>query len=268
MPEGGEVKIVGEGLAALVSGKEISSITPISGRYLKNPIEGLRSEPYLWPQKVVGVGVKGKLVYWILENNTFILNTLAMTGGWSADQKKHSRVKFDFEDGTTVFFNDVRNFGTLKIIEGKKRFLDKLSSLGPDMLSEDINDDDFKSRLLLQMDKTLPEVLMNQSIICGVGNYVKAEALYRARLSPHRTVFSLNDDDFSLLNRSIKEVLRAAYKDQGASIRDYKTVDGKEGAASLSFMVYGRKKDPTGNNVIRETTRDGRATHWCPEVQI
>lgn len=268
MPEGAEVKVMGEGLARLVSGKEISSITPLSGRYLKKSIEGLRFEHHAWPQAVAGVGVKGKLIYWILENNSFILNTLGMTGSWSSDQKKHSRVKFDFEDGTSVFFNDIRNFGTLKIVEGKKNFLKKLESIGPDMLSEEVDDETFKCRLLLQMEKTLPEVLMNQSIISGVGNYVKAEALYRSQLSPHRTVFTLNDDDFSRLNSCIKEVLRAAYRDQGASIRDYRTVDGEAGSATLSFKAYGMKSDPEGRKIIRETTLDGRTTHWCPEVQV
>ena len=267
MPEGAEVKIIGEGLSKIVGGKELLRITPLSGRYIKKPVDGYDPNPVLWPQRVAGVGVKGKMLYWIFDNGMSLINTLGMTGGWSAEPKAHSRVRFEFDDGTVVHFNDARNFGTLKFIQGKSSLLSKLNSLGPDMLSEDIDDETFKSRLVMYPDKTLPEVLMSQNVISGVGNYVKAESLYRAGLSPHRTVFSMKDEDYENLNRSIKEVLRAAYVDRGASIRDYVQVDGQRGEATLEFKVYGCKSDPLGNPVIREETADGRVTHWCPSVQ-
>lgn len=265
MPEGSEVKIIGEGLAKSVGRRTLTNVEVLSGRYIKNQIDGLLEASL--PAAVLGVGVKGKLIFFMLENDSFVLNTLGMTGSWSQKETKHARIKLEFDTGLPVYFLDSRNFGTLKFIRGRNNFLEKLDSLGPDMLSEDVSVSLFQERLLKYPDKTLPEVLMNQSVICGVGNYVKAEALWRARLSPHRKVESLSNSDFVNLNDSIKEVLRLAYKSRGASIRDYKDPNGDDGDATLDFAVYGLKKDPMGNKIIKEDTMDGRTTHWAPDWQ-
>lgn len=268
MPEGAEVKIIGEGLAKFAGGKEISSIIPVSGRYTKNPVPGLVDTLFKSPQKVVGIGVKGKLIYWILENNSFIFNTLGMTGSWSFSVKSSTRVRIDFDDGTSAFFNDPRNFGTLKIVHGKSAFLQKIDSLGPDMLSEEVSDELFSFCVRTQKSKAICEALMNQSVVSGVGNYVKAESLYRAKISPHRACSSLSDAELSALNFSIKEVLGLAYQNNGATLRNYKNTSEKDGEATRIFLVYGKKTDLFGNKVIKEETSDGRTTHWVPQVQV
>ena len=264
MPEGPEVKIIGEGLTKNVSSRKITNVTPLSGRYTKKDISGLE---YFKPSRVLGVGVKGKLIFWIFDNNMFMLNTLGMTGRWSQTRTKHARVRFDFETGDSVYFIDTRNFGTLKFVTGKLSLLKKLKTLGPDMLSEDVSDEDFCFALDKKPHWTLAKAIMTQSIICGVGNYVKAEALYRAKLSPHRLVGSLSCDDLRELNHAIKTVLRQAYNSKGASFKNYQNFDGVPGNATPEFLVYGRKYDPYDNNVIKEATSDGRMTHWVAEIQ-
>jgi formamidopyrimidine-DNA glycosylase len=267
MPEGAEVKIIGEGLAKSVTGKEISAIVPVSGRYKKRPIPGYSEHLFRDSQKVVGVGVKGKFIYWLLENNSFIFNTLGMSGHWSFEERKTTRVRFDFDDGSAAFFNDVRNFGTLKVVTGKSSLIQKLESIGPDMLSEDVSDELFSFCIKTQKSKTICEALMNQSVISGVGNYVKAESLYRAKISPNRACSSLTDEELSTLNFCVKSVLKAAYEINGATLRDYKNTSGARGEASSFFLVYGKKVDLEGNEVVREETKDGRTTHWVPSVQ-
>ena len=237
----------------------------MSGRYLKKQIDGFDSSNL--PGKVLGIGVKGKLIFWILDNDSYILNTLGMTGTWSESAGKHSRVKLNFDVGKSVYFNDTRNFGTLKFIRGRNELLNKLNTLGPDMLSEDVSDEVFRFSLEKYPDKTLPEVLMDQNVISGVGNYVKAESLWKAQLSPHRMVGSLNQDEMSTLNACIKLVLKQAYEDQGASFKDYSNVYDEKGSATQNFCVYGCKKDILGNDVIKEETKDGRVTHWSPNHQ-
>ena len=264
MPEGAEVKLVGESLAQMVGIRRCLSIQPISGRYCKKPITGIEM---FEPTKVVGVGVKGKLIFWILENDQFLLNTLGMTGHWTLDSSnKHNRVKFNFDSGAPVFFSDIRNFGTLKVIRTKKAFLDKLNSLGPDMLSEDVSSERFNAALDVKQHWTVTKAIMDQSVICGVGNYVKAEALYRARLSPHRLVGSLSTEDMKNLKEAIENVLKESYERQGASIRNYRAPEGDAKAADF-FQVYGRKTDPYGHEVVKEDAGDGRSTHWVPQIQ-
>ena len=265
MPEGAECRIISEGLARKVGTRRCISITPLTGRYTKKSIPGMEM---FEPTKVVGVGVKGKLIFWILENETFLLNTLGMSGTWSKDPScKHARVKFEFSTGDPVFFVDTRNFGTLKLIKGKKAFIDKLNSLGPDLLNEDVSHERFIEALDKKSHWTVAKAIMNQSVVCGVGNYVKAEALYRAEISPHRLIGSLSTEELKALNMCCQIVLRQAYNGRGASIRTYRDFDGNTGDATLQLMVYGRQKDPHGNEVIREQTDDGRTTHWVPKIQ-
>ena len=268
MPEGAEVKLFGESLARIVAGKNLSSITVLSGRYLKKEIEGLTLMSARLPSRVVGIGVHGKFLYWIIENDVFLYNTLGMTGCWTQEDSSHSRVKFQFTDGTVVYFKDQRNFGTIKLVPGRSGLINKLKMLGPDMLSQEVDDDLFTLSLMKRPEWTISKAIMDQSIIAGVGNYVKSEALYLSQLSPHRKVKTLLENDYARLNNAIRAVLREAYKRNGATIQSYKDFEGKEGQYSQKFAVYNQKEDPYGNSVIKEKTEDGRTTHWVPEVQI
>ena len=272
MPEGAEVKIIGEGLAKKIGIRRLVNVEAITGRYTKKSISGLdllrQKIKTNGSIKVTGVGVKGKLIFWMLSDEIFLLNTLGMTGTWTKMlNHKHARVRFEFDVGDPVFFVDSRNFGTIKFIFDKREFVKKLDSLGPDMLSESVTIEQFTAALDKKPHWTLAKVLMNQSILCGIGNYVKAESLYRAKLSPWRIVGSLSSREMKALNQCIQLVLQQAYADHGASITSYKDTDGKNGSAVSRFMVYDKKFDPHGNKVIKEETHDGRITHWVPTVQ-
>ena len=109
---------------------------------------------------------------------------------------------------------------------------------------------------------------MDQSVIAGVGNYIKAESLYLAKLSPHRTVESLSDDDLILLKQKIQEVMTESFASGGATIRTYKNFNGESGEYGDRFIVYNQKTDPVGNPVVKEQTKDKRKTHWVPNIQI
>jgi formamidopyrimidine-DNA glycosylase len=115
--------------------------------------------------------------------------------------------------------------------------------------------------------RTLPEVLMNQSLIGGIGNYIKAEVLYIAGISPHRLVDSLSDNEFSALNKATRDVVRSSYARRGATISTYKDIDGDVGNFAFYFRVYGRATCENGFSVVRETTKDKRMTHWVPQIQ-
>ena len=101
---------------------------------------------------------------------------------------------------------------------------------------------------------------MDQSVICGVGNYVKADSLWLAKINPHSSVSDLSDLELERLNNSIQEVLKESYRTGGATIRTYQNLDGEKGEYASRFLVYNRKVDSEGNKVIREQTADGR-TH-------
>ncbi len=267
MPEGPEVKRFARDLASKVSGATLESIDVLSGRYTKKPIPGLQEIQDVLPSRVIGVGAHGKFLYWILESGHFLYSSLGMTGHWGEKLRKHSRVKFNMTNGKSVLYTDQRNFGTIKFVYGKHEFEKKISSLGPDMLSEDVTHWVFSQRVKKKPEWSIAKTIMDQKIIAGVGNYVKAEALWRAEISPHREVKTLTDIELNTLNNAIKQVLRDSYSNGGATIRSYKTFDGSEGQYARRFAVYNQKSDPNGFPVIKEVTEDGRTTHWVPQIQ-
>lgn len=266
MPEAPEVRSMGLALAKLWSGKTLKNIEILSGRYTKKPPTGLDMFEASLPTKVIGVGVHGKFSYAILENETFAWFTMGMTGSWTKERTKHSRIKFSFE-GFDTYYTDIRNFGTVKFVRGKHKMIEKLESLGHDLISEDMNNEEFVLRMNAKAKWPICKAIMDQSIIAGVGNYIKADSLWLARLSPNRLVGDCSEDELINLKDCIRRVMLESFNSGGATIRTYKNIDGEEGDYGNRFLVYGRKEDVDGNPVVREETKDGRATYWCPAVQ-
>lgn len=202
-----------------------------------------------------------------LENGWNVWNTLGMTGSWSRTQLKHSRAQLVLDDNTSVFFNDIRNFGTLKYVQGKDALDDKLASIGPDMLSEDVPDSVFITRMRKKNSRIITENLMDQAVVSGVGNYLKSESLYFAEISPHRACNEISDQELSKLNKTIKAVIRQSYKTGGATIYTFQNFEGEKGQYTSRFAVYNQKTDPHGRDVESFTSPEGRTTFWVKEVQ-
>ena len=266
MPEGPECRKMALDLAKVWSGATLNEITVESGRYLKKPITGIEQFNKKLPLRIVGSGVHGKFIYAILSDETFLWFTLGMTGGFTQEKTPHSRVGFVMSDKTT-WFTDQRNFGTVKIVHGKHKMIEKLQSLGPDMLAEDVSDEKFIECIRQKPDWEICKAIMDQSLVAGVGNYIKADSLWLARLAPARLVKDCTDDELSDLNRSIKTVMRESFSSGGATIRTYKNFDGTIGEYGSRFLVYNRKQDPDGNEIVKNTFSDNRTTHWCPNIQ-
>lgn len=268
MPEGPETRITVDSLSKYVVGKSLTEIQVLSGRYTKHgDPEGMTQIVSELPQMIQNVDCKGKFIYFTCNSNWSIWNTLGMSGNWSSTHKKHSRVKLAFDDGTCVFFNDIRNFGTLKFVNDCAALQKKLSEIGPDMLAEDVSTHTFKQRITKQRSKTITEALMNQKVVAGVGNYLKSESLYFAKISPHRTCDTLRDDEIELLNDVIKRVIRQSYQTGGATIYTFQNFEGQKGQYSRRFAVYNQTNDPDGRKVESFTSPEGRTTFWVPEVQ-
>jgi formamidopyrimidine-DNA glycosylase len=264
MPEAPECRKYAIELAERVSNRVLQSIEVVSGRYTKKVPTGLDTFMSHLPMKVVGAGVHGKFIYWILGDELSVWSTLGMTGAWSATETKHTRVKFNLDDGT-IFYNDQRNFGTLKFVRGKFQLIEKLKSMGPDMLAEDVPDDVFICSMRKKPSWQITKALMEQSLVAGVGNYIKSDSLWLARLSPHRRVEDLSDAELSNLNRSIKHVMRESFQAGGSSSDGYTSSTTDDD--TKRFLVYNQDQDPDCNDVIKETTEDKRSTFWAPEVQ-
>jgi DNA-formamidopyrimidine glycosylase len=266
MPEGPEVKRMAMGLARETSGRLLVGIDVLSGRYAKKPLDGLDAIGPELPLRVVGVGCHGKFMYLLLEGGWSVWSTLGMTGGWSVRAGKHARVRFAFEDGE-IHFNDQRNFGTLAFRKGPNALRTKLASLGPDIMARDFDAKTVVHSLRKRDNWNVCKALMDQSVVAGIGNYVKAEALWLSSIDPWRNVGELTDAELLSLVEAANRVCEESFRTGGATIRTYRGFDGNEGEYADEFMCYGQRKDPDGNEIIRETTPDGRTTHWAPKRQ-
>lgn len=266
-PEGPECRRVYEGILTLANNKTIIGFEVLGGRFLKRA-PNLEINPVV-PTRVIGGGVKGKFIWLEFNDGTCLWITLGMSGYWSTKLEPHSHFRIDFDDNSSLYFVDQRRFGTLKFTK-TSNLAKKLKSLGLDMLNDDrasMYDFVRKTELKKVQTKTLAEFLMDQSIFAGIGNYIKCEMLYRSRVSPHRLVKDLTQEEICQLWNWGKLIMRASYEQGGASIRNYRQVNGSTGKFVFEFEVYAQSIDPLGNAVVREKTADGRTTHWVPNLQ-
>lgn len=286
MPEGPECTIVANQLNSFVKGKTIEDIEILSGRYLKKEPEGFYHYLNLIygknPQTILEVNNKGKFIYWKTENGV-IFSTLGMTGTYKTENNKYSRVRWEFTDGTEVYYSDMRNFGTLKFLieeEAEKALSKKLLEIGPDMLNDPCDEETWLNICQRKKKNSLVKFLMEQKNISGVGNIYKSESLFLARLAPHRTIESCSREELLRLRKCVITVLKNSYQTGGATIRDYSDLYNNQGQyisfpskasemmkSRIGVMVYSKKQDPYGNPVEKCVLDDKRTTHWSPIIQ-
>lgn len=278
MPEGPEVKLSADLIRPLVLDKKVINVFPGNrSRYATSPPDGFSGflETISKEEvRITDVSVKGKFMYWQFSNNWYMMNTFGMSGQWSPKEGKHPCFGFYFSENTptiesTMYFNDPRHFGTIKFTNNAKELAKKIDELGWDPLSMPLDKNlRWVTHMLSKTNKPIAEVLMNQEVFSGVGNYIRAEALYLAKLSPWRLSNKLSQDEVKTLCQACVDVMQESYQQQGATIHTYKTVYGEEGNYSTLFKVYGQSKDPQGNKIIKQQTSDKRTIHWCPDIQI
>jgi formamidopyrimidine-DNA glycosylase len=268
VPEGSEVKLSADLIRPLAAGKTIVSIqVGDRSRYQSTLPEGMQELSSHLPLQVEKVSTKGKFLYWTLGNDWHLWNTFGMTGQWAPEQGKHPCLSVSFSDATQLFFNDPRHFGTIKFVHGSDKLKAKLDELGWDPLSMPLEANLPWIRMKLGMKtQTIAEVLMDQTIFAGVGNYVRAEVVYSIQMSPFRPAKSLSTTEVERLCRAIVEVMQSSYAHQGATISTYQTPYGEEGRYSSQFQVYGRKIDPHGHLISKQDIA-GRTMHFCPTCQ-
>jgi DNA-formamidopyrimidine glycosylase len=276
IPEGPELKHSRDRLRELLAGKRFRKLEIVGGRYAKKAIEGMSDfvlETNGKSPTIDSVDVKGKFMWWVV-GEWKLFCTYGMSGQWTraaVDKNTAVSIWVDDSDGSNLFrinFRDPRRFGTLKFVKNDRELQKKLDSLGPDILSDTpMTSEIFAKSLLIKPNRTIAEALMDQSCVSGVGNYLKAETLYRSRISPHRRVIDMSAKEIYSLWQNTIDSAKESYLDHGASIRTYKTVEDTAGRGQFYFRVYSKKKCPENHDVVSEDTKDGRTSWWCPNCQ-
>lgn len=271
MPEGPEVAHITRRLNNKFAGSQLTDITFKDPRYrgtqVRDEVDAFMAD---LPMTIHSVKCKGKFIYFELDNDWTIWHTLGMSGSWRASEKsarKGHRLTFHSTEGD-YFYRDPRKFGTFKFMRDPEALETKLNKkLGPDMLAEDVSDSDFIAAVRKKKHWNVTRAIMDQTVIAGIGNYIKAEALYYAKINPWRKVSQLTDTQLKALNHYLKWVIRAAYEARGATLRDYVLPDGTKGEYTFQFAVYSKRQCPNGNPITHEETPDRRTTWWVPAIQ-
>lgn len=283
MPEAPEVRTSRDQLQVLV-GKQVDSSSSLpTGRYaLREPGGGAQFNELLKSRTLTIASVEshGKFMHWRFDDASnasaaWLHCSHGMSGQWTWNHEADHlafALKF-FESGrlfdeSFVFFRDQRRFGTLKFIFDVDEHQKKLGSLAPCVFDRNFSFDEFARRTKKHASKLIGEVLMDQrALVAGVGNYLRAEILYAARINPFRSLESLSEIELSHVWSSMLHVTRTAYEAKGATFRTHLNVDGSMGAYTDDMKVYGRRFDPLGNGVVRACDAKNRTLWWVPKVQ-
>jgi formamidopyrimidine-DNA glycosylase len=180
---------------------------------------------------------------------------------------KFTRVIFEFNDKSVLYFNDVRKFGWIKFLNAEK-FFDLERKFGVEPLSKNFSLEYFK-KALAGKNITIKQFLMDQKYISGIGNIYADESLFAAGIKPFRKIKTLKPQEIKKLYQAIPKILKYAIKHRGTSFSDYVDASGETGNFIKYLKVYGRagKKCKKCSGIVKKIKLGGRGTHWCDKCQ-
>lgn len=257
---------------------------------------------YVLGKKILGVRRRAKHILIDLDNGFTLIIHMKMTGhlmhGKYAENKnyngkewpwvptdktsplndpynRHIRVLFTLSDAkkkiTHLAFSDSRKFGTMVVEKTDSLHMERLAHLGPEPLETDFTLPVFKERLMKSPLRAIKTVLMDQSVVAGIGNIYSDEMLHRARILPTRTARSLKNDEWKRLFAAMKEVLMKGIDFGGDSTSDYRNIEGSRGKFHENHLVYLRTKEKClargCKGVIEKLSIGGRSAHFCRTCQ-
>lgn len=187
---------------------------------------------------------------------------------WTRDlPSSHTRVMFDLDDGTQLFFNDMRVFGWIKVMSDAE-VADEYAHLGPDIIDESVTPEYF-GNALKQRSIKIKQAIMDNNIVAGVGNIYACDGLNLAKIDPYRPANSLSPKEAQRLLTALKIVISRGIELQGATIDTFSHVDGLAGGYQHEVLVYGREGEACyncGGLIVKEKI-GGRGTYFCRECQ-
>ncbi len=273
MPELPEVETVVRGLQAVLPGRRILDVRLGKTDFIEDPAALERDLP---GKRVSSVRRHGKFLVVEFERAKgaesagSLLIHLGMTGQIlvsppDAPIAPHTHVFFALDDGREFRYTDIRRFGKMRLLSGDAPDA-PLEKLGLDPL--EATEEQFAA-LVRSRRARIKALLLDQSVLRGMGNIYTDESLWRARIHPTRIGANLKDAEIRRLYRAMRDILNEAIRLRGSSISDYLDYDGRRGEFQLRHRVYQRtgKKCFRCRTPIRHAVVAGRSSHFCPRCQ-
>jgi len=266
MPELPEVENVRRKLENKLKGKKIIDVDILYKNIILNDIDEFKK---IINQTIKCINRRGKWLIFELDDY-YMISHLRMEGKYyfkTLDDAydKHTHVVFKFDDNSLLFYNDTRKFGRMKLIN--KENLEKEINVGLEPFDEKLNISYLKNKYIKKR-KPIKTVLLDQTIIAGIGNIYADEILFLSHINPHKLACDLHDEELSSLIINTKQVLNKAIQNGGTTIRSYESL-GTHGNFQEQLCVHTKagSKCPKCQNIIEKTYINGRGTYYCSNCQ-
>jgi formamidopyrimidine-DNA glycosylase len=271
MPELPEVETIRRQLAPHLEGRVLSSVEVLDARWCA-PRPPREIADALTGRTVLALDRAGKYLIWELSGDRHLLMHLRMTGTLLFDppsRPSHTRVRVELSDGHRLVLLDPRRFGTGHLLESTEaRALYLGSRLGPEPLTPQFTTSYLRGAARGRV-APVKAFVLDQRRIAGVGNIYADEALFRAGIHPLRAVGSLRPAQLKALREGIESALAAGIEAKGATIDDFRHLDGAHGSFQDQFLVHLREGRPCVRcgTTVRKLVVAGRGTYVCERCQ-
>lgn len=287
MPELPEVETIRRGLQRAIIDRKICDVDIRFAKIFSGDKKGVIGA------KIIDVKRHAKIIEIDLSNQMALLIHLKMTGqlvfdekpnnksarvagghpsdDWVADlPNKFTHVIFHFADGSILFFNDLRKFGYIKLYkQSDLKDSKELKDLGPNPFTKELNEEYLMEVISKRPKAKIKQILMDQTVISGIGNIYADESLFCAGISPLRLAVKIQKTELTKLIKCIRDVLEKGLHYGGSSENTFVNIEGNKGEMQNHFKIYRKTGERCPNNcgTVKRTVVGGRGTHYCPTCQ-
>lgn len=286
MPELPEVETIKRDLEKVILNKKITAVEIRKNKIVRGNLADFIKN--IKGKKFIKISRAGKLLIFHLSNGFFLLTHLKMTGQLIYKKKekitagghklsdgdlkdlpnKYSHIIFTFTDKSRLFFNDMRQFGFMKLANETEK-IKKEGEYGLDPLSLSFTKKNFL-KILENKKGKIKTVLMKQDLIAGIGNIYADEICFEAKVRPDRKLENLTKKEKEKIFLLCRTILKKAVKYKGTTFRDFRNGDGRPGGFAKFLKVYQKEKGICPNcrkSKIEKMKVGGRSARFCPNCQ-
>lgn len=293
MPELPEVETIRIGLQKLIRGKRIESVDFDWQKSFPNSPSDIKQ--FLLGATVLDVSRRAKVLLISLNSGYSLVIHLKMTGqlvyvpstqdGGAEDRfgaghpndslvgalpDKSTRVTISFHDHSKLFFNDQRKFGWVRLIPSVEvPHIDFMKRFGPEPLEKEFTQTIFENQVMRRSKSRIKSVLLDQTVIAGIGNIYADESLWASKIHPETRVQNIPNNTLKILRKAIIDVLTLSIDKGGSTNKNYVNAEGKKGSYMDFAHVYNRTNQPCDRcgSPIKKIRSAGRGTHICTVCQ-
>jgi len=256
MPEGPEVATLSKYLNTCILNNTVKSIQALSGRYTVTPIKNLDDFKKTLPTKIVATHYHGKFLYLEFMNSPnakpwWAFITLGLSGRVLVNNPvtnidyKYNRIEIKTNEENTIHFTDKLSYGTFSLTNNKKDLDTKLRGLGVDFTKSNNHVGNFKQiKAILgrarKKNRPICDVLLDQKMFAGVGNYIRADVLYLAKVDPFTTIENLTDGELKRLVELSHKIINSSHACQMEYLKK-NPYNYQELTQCYKFLVYQQK---------------------------